>query len=47
MGAYQYYRIMLDGIEIQICDYNPVGHRIYEVGDEAFLDFEPDKTYIL
>ena len=41
MGAYQYYQMIVGDIEIQITDYNPVNRRIYEVGEKAYLDFDP------
>ena len=41
MGSYQYYQMLVDGMEIQITDYNPVNRRIYEVGEKAFLEFDP------
>ena len=47
MGAYQYYRLLVGGQEIQITDYNPVNRKIYEVGNKAFLDFDPSGVYIL
>ena len=47
MGAYQYYQVQVDGMEIQITDYNPVNRRIYEVGEKAFLDFDSRGVYIL
>ena len=47
MGAYQYYQMMVGDMEIQITDYNPVNRRIYEVGEKAFLDFDPKGVYIL
>ena len=47
MGAYQYYRLLVGGQEIQITDYNPVNRKIYEFGDKAFLDFDPSGVYIL
>ena len=47
MGAYQYYPMMVGDIEIQITDYNPVNRRIYEVGEKAYLDFDPKGVYIL
>ena len=47
MGAYQYYQVMVGDVEIQITDYNPVNRRIYEVGEKAFLDFDPRGVYIL
>ena len=47
MGAYQYYQMLVGGMEIQITDYNPVNRRIYEVGEKAYLDFDPKGVYIL
>lgn len=47
MGAYQYYQVLVDGMELQITDYNPVNRRIYEVGEKAFLDFDSRGVYIL
>ena len=47
MGSYQYYQVMVGNMEIQITDYNPVNRRIYEVGEKAYLDFDPKGVYIL
>lgn len=47
MGSYQYYQMMVGNMEIQITDYNPVNRRIYEVGEKAYLDFDPKGVYIL
>lgn len=47
MGAYQYYQVLVGDMEIQITDYNPVNRKIYEVGEKAFLDFDPKGVYIL
>ena len=47
MGSYQYYQMLVDGMEIQITDYNPVNRRIYEVGEKAFREFDPRGVYIL
>ena len=47
MGAYQYYQMIVGDIEIQITDYNPVNRRIYEVGEKAYLDYDPTGVYIL
>ena len=47
VGSYQYYQMLVDGMEIQITDYNPVNRRIYEVGEKAFLEFDPRGVYIL
>ncbi len=47
MGAYQYYQMMVGDMEIQITDYNPVNRKIYQVGDTAYLMFDPCGVYIL
>lgn len=47
MGAYQYYQVMVGDMEIQITDYNPVNRRIFQVGETAYLDFDPNGVYIL
>ena len=47
MGSYQYYQVMVGNMEIQITDYNPVNRRIYEVGEKAYLEFDPKGVYIL
>lgn len=47
MGSYQYYQMVIGGMEIQITDYNPVNRKTYEVGERAFLDFDPKGVYIL
>ena len=47
MGSYQYYQVMVGDMEIQITDYNPVNRRIYEVGEKAYLDFDPHGVYNL
>lgn len=47
MGSYQYYQVMVGNMEIQITDYNPVNRRIYEMGEKAYLDFDPKGVYIL
>ncbi|MBE6003004.1 MAG: ABC transporter ATP-binding protein [Lachnospiraceae bacterium] len=47
MGSYQYYRLKVGDMEIQLSDYNPVNRKIYEVSEEAYLDFDPKAVYIL
>ena len=49
MGAYQYYRIRLAGEEkeIQITDYNPVGRKVFQTGDSAYLAFAGESVYII
>lgn len=47
MGSYQYYQVVVGDMEIQITDYHPVNRRIFEVGEKAYLDFDPKGVYIL
>ena len=47
MGAYQYYQVMVGDTLLKIHDYNPRGHKIYEAGDKAFLDFEGSSLHTL
>ena len=47
MGSYQYYEVMVGAMLLEITDYNPVNRRIYEVGEKAYLDFDPKGVYIL
>ncbi len=47
MGSHQYYEAKVGDMEIQITDYHPVNKRIYEVGEKAYLDFDPKGVYIL
>ncbi|MBR0082052.1 MAG: ABC transporter ATP-binding protein [Clostridia bacterium] len=47
MGAYQNYHVMVGDNLIKITDYNPKGKKIYSVGDEAWLRFNPSDGTIL
>ena len=47
MGAYQYYHLRVGDITVQITEYNPVGKKIFRVGDKAALAFDPAGVYIL
>ncbi len=47
MGAYQYYQVDVDGKIVHITDYNPLNRKTYEVGETAYLDFDPSGVYIL
>ena len=47
MGAYQNYHVMVGDNLIKITDYNPKGKKIYNVGDEAWLRFNPSDGTIL
>ena len=47
MGSYQYYQVQVGEKIVQITDYNPVGKRIFEAGEKAFLEFDENGVYIL
>ena len=47
MGAYQYYQADVGGMTVQVTDYNPVGKKIYAVGEKASLEFDGNGVYIL
>ena len=47
MGAYQNYHVMVGDNLIKITDYNPKGKKIYAVGDQAWLRFNPSDGTIL
>lgn len=47
MGNYQNYQVRVGEHLIKITDFNPKNHRIYEVGDEAFVQFMRDDVHVL
>ena len=47
MGSYQYYHVKVGDVTVQITDYNPVNKKIYQVGSQASLAFDPNGVYIL
>ncbi len=47
MGSYQYYQVEVDGVMVQVTDYNPVNKKIYAVGESAYLDFDAEGVYVL
>jgi len=47
MGNYQNYQVRVGGHLIKITDFNPKNHRIYEVGDKAFVQFMKDDVHVL
>ena len=47
MGNYQNYQVMVGGSLVKITDFNPKNHKIYEVGDEAYVDFSPEDVHVL
>ena len=47
MGSYQNYHVMVGDKEVHITDNHPVGRRVFEVGEEAYLDFNPADTHLM
>ena len=47
MGNYQNYQVMVGNTLIKITDFNPKNHKIYEVGDNAFVKFGPKDVHVL
>ncbi|MBQ9057767.1 MAG: ABC transporter ATP-binding protein [Atopobiaceae bacterium] len=47
MGHYQNYHVMVGDTLIKITDFNPKNHKIYDVGDDAFVAFTKDDVHIL
>lgn len=47
MGNYQNYQVMVGETLIKITDFNPKNHKIYEVGDEAFVKFGRDDVHVI
>lgn len=47
MGNYQNYQVMVGQTLVKITDFNPKNHKIYEVGDEAFVKFGREDVHVL
>jgi len=47
MGSYQNYHVMVGDTLVRIADNHPVGRKVYNVGDEAFLDFSAADTHLM
>jgi len=47
MGAYQYYQVDVNGKMIKITDYNPKQHKLYNVGEKAFLYFKSNNLHVI
>ena len=47
MGSYQNYHVMVGDTLVKITDNHPVGRRVFNVGEEAFLDFSPIDTHLM
>ena len=47
MGAYQDYKIDVEGREIMLMDYNPIGKKVFAAGDEVFLSVAEGSMHIV
>ena len=47
MGAYQNYHLMVGDTLVKLADYCPVGRKVYQVGDTAYLSFKEGCVHIL
>ncbi|MGI6239047.1 MAG: ABC transporter ATP-binding protein [Christensenellales bacterium] len=47
MGSYQSYHIMVGDTQLTIMDNYPVGHRVFEAGERAYLKFGPNDVHVM
>ena len=47
MGSYQNYHVMVGDTLVKLSENNPKNKRIYAVGEECRLRFDPDAVHIL
>ncbi len=47
MGAYQNYHLMVGDTLVKLADYCPVGRKVYQVGDTAWLSFREGCVHML
>jgi len=47
MGAYQNYHLMVGDTLVKLADYCPVGRKVYQVGDTAYLSFREGCIHML
>ncbi len=47
MGSYQNYEAKIGDMTVKITDFNPKHKRIYDVGEQAFIKFDPCDIHIL
>ena len=47
MGSYQNYHVMVGNTLVKLDEHNPKNKRIYQVGEECCLVFEPDSVHVL
>ena len=47
MGSYHYYQVRAHGETIKITDYNSRAHKIFSVGEKAFLHFDSNNLHVV
>ena len=47
MGSYQNYHVMMGDTLVKIADNYPVGRRVFQAGEQAWLDFGKDNVHVL
>ena len=47
MGSYQNYHVMVGDSLVRLEEYNPKNKKIYKVGDQCRLDFDPASVHVL
>ena len=47
MGAYQNYHVRIGHALVKLAVYNPRNKKIYNVGDTAYVDFNPEDVHVL
>ena len=47
MGSYQYYHVMVGDTLVKITDNHPVGRRVFNTGEEAWLDFSRIDAHLM
>lgn len=47
MGSYQSYHVQVKDTIVKLEEYNPKNKKIYQVGDDAFLNFEEETVFAL
>ncbi len=47
MGSYQNYHVEVGSTIVKITDFNPKHKKVYEVGDDAWLDFDTADAHVL
>ena len=47
MGNYHNYHVKVGETLVKVTDFNPKNHKVYEVGDKAFVDFGRDDVHVL